>query len=62
MAPTPRRPTLDPTSNAKSWPTADDPELRRLILRIANENTAWGYRRIHGELARLSHEIAASTV
>ena len=31
-------------------------------MRIARENPAWGYRRIHGELARLSIPIAASTV
>jgi putative transposase len=38
------------------------PELRRLILRMAAENPTWGYRRIHGELARLGHEVAPSTV
>ena len=37
-------------------------ELRRLILRLAAENPTWGYRRIHGELTRLGHPIAASTV
>jgi len=29
------------------------PQLRRLILRMAAENPTEGYRRIHGELARL---------
>jgi transposase InsO family protein len=38
------------------------PELRGLVLRLAAENSSWGYRRIHGELARLGYQIAASTV
>jgi transposase InsO family protein len=38
------------------------PELRRLILRLAAENSSWGYRRIQGELAGLGYPIAASTV
>jgi putative transposase len=37
-------------------------ETRRTIIRLARENPAWGYRRIHGELARLGITIAASTV
>jgi putative transposase len=37
-------------------------ETRRTILRFARENPTWGYRRIHGELARLGVTIAASTV
>ncbi|MES1171035.1 MAG: integrase core domain-containing protein [Actinomycetota bacterium] len=37
-------------------------ELRRLILRLAEENPTWGYRRIHGELRRLGFAVAASTV
>jgi putative transposase len=37
-------------------------ELRRLILRLATENPTWGYRRIHGELTRLGHKVAPSTV
>jgi putative transposase len=38
------------------------PGLRRLILRLAAENPTWGYRRIHGELARLGFKLAPSTV
>ena len=32
------------------------------MLRLARENPTWGYRRIHGELARLEIPLAASTV
>ena len=37
-------------------------ELRRLVLRVDAENPNWGYRRIHGEMRRLGHRLAASTV
>ncbi|MEU5943629.1 integrase core domain-containing protein [Micromonospora sp. NPDC047548] len=36
--------------------------IRRLVLRLAGENTTWGYRRIHGELLVLGVKVAASTV
>jgi transposase InsO family protein len=36
--------------------------VRALVLRVASENPTWGYRRVHGELARLGYQIGASTV
>ncbi|MBB5967984.1 hypothetical protein [Planomonospora venezuelensis] len=37
-------------------------EIRDLVLRLARENPAWGYRRVHGELARLGHQASEATV
>jgi transposase len=48
-----RRSTGRPTTRAA---------IKKLILQLASENPRWGHRRIHGELARLGHRIAASTV
>lgn len=36
--------------------------IRVLVLRLARENSSWGYRRIHGELLVLGIKVAASTV
>jgi putative transposase len=36
--------------------------IRKLVIRIATENPTWGHRRVEGELVRLGHPIAASTV
>jgi len=32
------------------------------VLRLAHENPAWGYRRLHGELSRLGHQVSEATV
>jgi transposase InsO family protein len=47
-----RRPGRPPTATV----------VKAQILRMAAENPGWGHRRIHGELTRLGHQIAASTV
>jgi transposase InsO family protein len=36
--------------------------IRELVLEMARDNPGWGYRRIHGELAGLGHNLAPSTV
>jgi hypothetical protein len=36
--------------------------IKKLVIRMAAENPSWGYRRVQGELLRLGHRIAASTV
>ena len=36
--------------------------MRKLVIRMDKDNPAWGHRRVQGELVRLGHPIAASTV
>jgi transposase InsO family protein len=47
-----RRPGRPPTAAA----------IRKLVIRSATDNPTWGHRRVQGELVRLGHSIAASTV
>jgi len=37
-------------------------EIHDLVRRLARENPAWGYRRVHGELCRLGHRVSEATV
>src|SRR4051795_7234370 len=39
-----------------------DPEVERLIVRLARENSGWGYDRISGALANLGHKVSDQTV
>ena len=39
-----------------------EPQLRQLILRLARENSHWGYKRIVGELRNLGIDISATAV
>src|ERR1700722_20286355 len=36
--------------------------IRKLVIRIATDNPMWGHRRVQGELVKLGHPIASSTV
>jgi hypothetical protein len=37
-------------------------EIRDLVTRLARESPAWEYRRMHGELIRLGHQVSEATV
>jgi putative transposase len=37
-------------------------EISTLIVRMASENSGWGYTRIQGALKKLGHDVARSTV
>ncbi|MDX3107520.1 integrase core domain-containing protein [Nonomuraea angiospora] len=37
-------------------------EIRARVLRLARENPAWGYRRVHGELVGLGYRVSEATV
>lgn len=37
-------------------------EISDLVIRMAEENGGWGYRRIQGALSNLGHEVARTTI
>ena len=50
------------TNRRRAGRPATAEAIRKLVIRMATDNPAWGHRRVQGELARLGHPIAASTV
>ena len=54
---------------ARKWTYARKPgrrgvlrEIRRLVVRMAEENPTWGYTRIQGALKNLGHRVGRSTI
>jgi putative transposase len=52
----------DYTSGRRPGRPSTAAAIRKLVIRIATDNPAWGHRRVQGELVKLGHPIAASTV
>ena len=52
----------DYTSRRRPGRPSTAAATRKLVIRIAADNPAWGHRRVQGELVKLGHPIAASTV
>ena len=52
----------DGTTNRRPGRPQTPQDIERLIVRMANENRAWGYRRIQGALANMGHEIGRGTI
>src|SRR5450432_4724323 len=49
------------SAHGKTGRPATPRNIKALVHRLARENPGWGYRRIHGELAGLGVNVAAST-
>ena len=52
----------DYTSRRRPGRPSTATEIRKLVIRMATENPTWRHRRVQGELIKLGHRIAASTV
>jgi putative transposase len=52
----------DYSSRRRPGRPATPATIRKLVIRMATENPTWGHRRVQGELVKLGHRIAVSTV
>jgi putative transposase len=52
----------DYTSRRRPGRPSTTAAIRKLVIRMAADNPTWGHRRVQGELVKLGHPIAASTV
>jgi putative transposase len=52
----------DGTAKRKPERPRSAAEVEALVVRMAEENRDWGYRRIQGALSNLGHELARSTI
>ena len=52
----------DYTSRRRPGRPSTPAAIRKLVIRIATDNPTWGHRRVQGELVKLGHPIASSTV
>jgi transposase InsO family protein len=52
----------DYTSRRRPGRPSTTASIRKLVIRMATDNPSWGHRRVQGELVKLGHQIAASTV
>ena len=52
----------DYTSRRRPGRPSTTAAIRKFVIRLATENPTWGHRRVQGNLVKLGHPIAASTV
>src|SRR5438309_2275886 len=50
------------THARRSQPRGVLAEIRRLVVRMADENPTWGYTRIQGALKNVGHRVGRSTI
>ena len=62
LAPAPGQTQVGFHEPAASRTTVHGGAIRKLVMCMAIDNPAWGHRRVQGELVKLGHPIASSTV